>query len=109
MQIGVQNPAEVSETSLVEFDRFYRVNVLGTLHCMQSVSKAMKKQTPITVPGRNRDRDAGRGVIVNLGSSNSFVATHHITQYTTSKHAVLGLTRNAGKLSHLTSFIPHVP
>lgn len=97
LQVGVQEAREVAEASLEEFDRFWRINVRGLLHCVQSVSKAMKQQTVITVAGRNGPRDVGRGVIINLGSCNSYVATQHIVQYTTSKHAVLGMTRNAGQ------------
>jgi NAD(P)-dependent dehydrogenase (short-subunit alcohol dehydrogenase family) len=87
----------VSECSLDEFDKFYRINVCGTLHCVREVSLAMKKQSPLIAHGRNGPRDVGRGVIINLGSCNSYVATPHIVQYTTSKHAVLGLTKNAGE------------
>ena len=97
LQVGVQETREVAEASLEEFDRFWHVNVRGLLHCVQAVSKAMKQQPVITVAGRNGPRDVGRGVIINLGSCSSYVATHHIVQYTTSKHAVLGLTRNAGQ------------
>ncbi|KAL9123284.1 MAG: hypothetical protein Q9187_000156 [Circinaria calcarea] len=93
--VGVREPREVAEASIEEFDLFWRVNVRGVLHCVQAVSKVMKQQSPITIAGRNGPRDVGRGVIINLGSCNSYVATHHIVQYTTSKHAVLGLTRNA--------------
>lgn len=39
----------------------------------------------------------GRGVIVHLGSASSFVATPCMVQYTTAKHALIGLTKNAGK------------
>lgn len=96
-QVGVQEPREVAKASLVEFNAFWRVNVCGTLHCVQAVTEAMKQQAPRTIAGRNGPRDVGRGVIINLGSCNSYVATQHIVQYTTSKHAVLGLTRNAGE------------
>ena len=57
----------------------------------------MKNQEVASVNGRNGPRDIGRGVIINLGSCNSYVATPNIVQYTASKHAVLGMTRNAGK------------
>lgn len=40
-------------------------------------------------------RQIGRGVIINLGSCNSVMATPKLTPYTTAKHAILGLTRNA--------------
>lgn len=69
----------------------------GVLHCVQAVCKVMKKQDLVTVPGRLGPRDAGRGVIINMGSCSSYIATRNIVQYTTSKHAVLGLTRNAGE------------
>lgn len=82
-----------------EFERFYRVNVLGTMHCVKVVGAAMRKQTPLIIQGRNGERNPGRGAIVNLGSSNSYIATRDIVQYTTSKHAVLGITRNAGMFS----------
>jgi NAD(P)-dependent dehydrogenase (short-subunit alcohol dehydrogenase family) len=87
----------VAEASLDEFDRFFKVNVKGTLLCVRTVSAVMKNQEPLVLAGRSGPREAGRGVIVNLGSCNSYVATPHIVQYTSSKHAVLGLTRNAGE------------
>ena len=58
----------------------------------------MQTQPPLTDTGRNGPYEVGRGSIVNLGSCNSLAATKDIVQYTTSKHAVLGLTRNAGKI-----------
>lgn len=57
----------------------------------------MKGQEKQVIQGRNGPRDGGRGVIVNIGSCASYVATPNIVQYTTAKHAVLGMTRNAGK------------
>ena len=48
-------------------------------------------------------------MIVNMGSCSSYVATPQLTQYTTSKHAVLGLTRNAGTLIHFGSVMDKRP
>ncbi|KAJ3561617.1 hypothetical protein NPX13_g8873 [Xylaria arbuscula] len=93
--VGVQKPAPTEDADLDEMNRFWRVNVLGTLNCMKAVTKVMKKQAVRTCTSRGRTRDVGRGVIINLGSANSYVPTPNILQYTTSKHAVLGLTRNA--------------
>lgn len=94
----MENPAEVAEASLKEFDHFYRVNVRGSLIATKIVSAAMKQQEPLSpIIGRNGPRSRGRGSIVLLGSCNSYVATPNIVQYTAAKHAVLGLTRNAGK------------
>lgn len=64
----------------------------------RALSAAMKKQDLKIVNTSNSRRGATRGVIVNMGSCSSHVATPQLGQYTTSKHAVLGLTRNAGKL-----------
>jgi NAD(P)-dependent dehydrogenase (short-subunit alcohol dehydrogenase family) len=57
----------------------------------------MKAQEPRTTASRGRVRDVGKGVFVNLGSGNSYMATPDIVQYTTSKHAVIGLTKSAGE------------
>ncbi|TAQ85505.1 hypothetical protein B7494_g6166 [Chlorociboria aeruginascens] len=95
--VGVQDPQSVSNASMSEFQRFFDVNVKGTLHCIKAISREMKKQQPLIISSRSKSegRDCGRGVIINLGSSNSYVATPNIVQYTASKHAVLGITRNA--------------
>ncbi|PWY76510.1 3-oxoacyl-reductase [Aspergillus sclerotioniger CBS 115572] len=93
--VGVREPRYVVDASMEEFDQFYRVNVLGTMHCVKTVGAVMCQQAPMTVLGRTGERNAGRGAIVNIGSANSYMATRGIVQYTTSKHAVLGITRNA--------------
>ncbi|THV53465.1 hypothetical protein BGAL_0050g00320 [Botrytis galanthina] len=93
--VGVEEPEEVANASLAEFERFWNVNVKGTLLCLKAESLAMKKQDAITIPSRSGGRDIGRGVIINLGSCNSYMATPKIVQYTSSKHAVLGMTKNA--------------
>jgi len=92
----VEDPKEVSEVSLKEFERFWTVNVKGTLLCMRAVTAAMKRQESVSIQSRNGLRSVGRGVIINLGSCNSYMATPGITQYTTAKHAVIGMTKNAG-------------
>lgn len=68
------------------------VNVFGMFLCTRAQSAAMVKQDVKPVSERGN-----RGVIVNMGSCSSFVATPMMGQYTSSKHAVLGLTRNAGQ------------
>jgi NAD(P)-dependent dehydrogenase (short-subunit alcohol dehydrogenase family) len=86
----------LEDISLEEWDRVNRVNVNGILHCMQAVGKAMKSQPRIKFSGRDRSRDGGKGSIVNIGSIHSFLSAPGTAQYTTSKHAMLGLTRSAG-------------
>ena len=95
-KIGVQAPAEIAEASVSEFQRFLDVNVLGMFLCTRALSAAMKKQELRAVSKTNAKRGSTRGVIVNMGSCSGFVATPMLSQYTTSKHAVLGLTKNAG-------------
>ncbi|RYP20628.1 hypothetical protein DL765_002699 [Monosporascus sp. GIB2] len=108
--VGVENPRIVSEASVPEFQRFFDINVKGTLHCLKAVSSQMRTQAPRILPSRSNSdgRNCGRGSIINLGSSNSYVATRHVVQYTTSKHAVLGMTRNAGK-RYIKSSVVQVP
>ncbi|PQE34037.1 Short-chain dehydrogenase reductase SDR protein [Rutstroemia sp. NJR-2017a WRK4] len=93
--VGVEHPLEVAEASVAEFERFWNVNVKGTLLCLKAESAAMKKQDIVTVPTRSGPRNIGRGTIINLGSCNSYMATPKIVQYTSAKHAVLGMTKNA--------------
>ncbi|RYP79505.1 hypothetical protein DL769_002924 [Monosporascus sp. CRB-8-3] len=94
--IGVQKHLPIEDADLTEMDRFWQVNVLGTFNCIQAVTKVMKQQSVKKICSRSREREVGRGVILNLGSCNSYIATPNIVQYTTSKHAVIGLTKNAG-------------
>lgn len=94
--VGVQKHLSIEETDLAEMNRFWQINVIGTFNCIQAVARVMKTQTIATVTNnRGKAREVGRGVILNLGSANSYMATAHITQYTTTKHAVIGLTKNA--------------
>ncbi|KAA8644344.1 SDR family NAD(P)-dependent oxidoreductase [Aspergillus tanneri] len=93
--LGVQSPLEIAEASGEEMDRSWSVNVKGTFFCLKAVSAAMKRQDVLTVPSRAGTREIGRGVIIALGSCNSYVATPRIVQYTTAKHALLGMVKNA--------------
>ncbi|KAK5996477.1 Short-chain dehydrogenase srdC [Cladobotryum mycophilum] len=93
--IGVKKPLPVEDADVEEMNRFWQVNVIGTFNCIQAVAKQMKKQSVATTTSRGRVREVGRGVIINLGSINSYIATPDIVQYATSKHAVIGLTKNA--------------
>ncbi|KAL9029880.1 MAG: hypothetical protein Q9180_006975 [Flavoplaca navasiana] len=95
--IGVRTPASIAEASVPEFQRFMDVNVFGMFLCTRALSRVMKVQSPRPASEGNPRRGETRGAIVNMGSCSSFVATPLLGQYTTSKHAVLGLTRNAGK------------
>ncbi|KAL4993012.1 oxidoreductase [Aspergillus recurvatus] len=95
--IGIQRHQPVEEVTLDEMNRFWQVNVIGTLNCIQAVARVMKQQSVMaTTSLSGRAREAGRGAILNVASCNSYMAVPHILPYTTAKHAVLGLTKNAG-------------
>ena len=68
------------------FDRMQAVNVRGVFLCMKHEIMAMLDNEPV---------DGARGAIVNIASTNSFRPQHDQPAYTTSKHAVIGLTRSA--------------
>ncbi len=95
--VGVQKPLPIEEADTAEMNRFWQVNVMGTFNCVRAVTKVMKGQSILKVSSRGGERECGRGVILNLGSCNSYCATPNIVQYTTAKHAVIGLTKNAGE------------
>ena len=61
--------------------KMFDVNVFGVIHCLQAELRHMVK--------------AGRGSIVNTASVSGVHAVPNISIYTTTKHAVIGLTRAA--------------
>ncbi|WP_454833190.1 glucose 1-dehydrogenase [Pseudomonas veronii] len=87
LDFAVNNAAigmETDELPLVPeavFDRIMAVNVKGVFLCLQQEIRQMALQ--------------GKGAIVNIASVNSYRPQNRQTVYTASKHAVLGLTRNA--------------
>ncbi|RCI12011.1 hypothetical protein L249_1079 [Ophiocordyceps polyrhachis-furcata BCC 54312] len=93
--IGVEQPRGIAEADPTEFSRFLRVHVDGSFFLTRSVSSVMQRQEPKQVGSSSSGRGVSRGSIVVLGSGSSFVATPSMVQYTTAKHAVLGLTKNA--------------
>ncbi|RYP07694.1 hypothetical protein DL764_002356 [Monosporascus ibericus] len=96
--IGVQKAAQVAEADAAEFRRFMDINVTGTLLATRAASAIMMAQDPLPVTQRVEGalpRGDTRGVIVLMGSASSFVSTPGMVQYTTSKHAVLGIAKNS--------------
>jgi NAD(P)-dependent dehydrogenase (short-subunit alcohol dehydrogenase family) len=63
------------------FDRLVAVNIKGVFLCMKHEIRQMLKQ--------------GGGAIVNIASTNAFRPQLNMSVYTATKHAVVGLTRNA--------------
>lgn len=77
---GIQEYASVTETSEEEWDRVLGVNLKGAFLCAKHAIPAMQR--------------SGAGVIVNVASVQSFVTQRNVAAYTTSKSALLGLTRS---------------
>ncbi|OJJ02171.1 hypothetical protein ASPVEDRAFT_132994 [Aspergillus versicolor CBS 583.65] len=93
--IGVETPGAIAEADIAEFRRFLKVHVDGTFLVTRAVSAVMKHQEPKQNGSAGSGRGSSRGSIVILGSGASLVATPGVVQYTTAKHAVLGLAKNA--------------
>lgn len=93
--------ARIAELPIDEFDNVINVNMKGTMLCTRAVSRAMLTQEPRKFQGRYGKRSLGRGSIVNLGSDNSYLVVPGKTSYTTAKHAVIGITKSAGRHAFL--------
>ncbi|CAJ2505664.1 Uu.00g130580.m01.CDS01 [Anthostomella pinea] len=93
--IGVTLAVEVAETQTAELTRFLDVNVTGTFNVTRDITALMKSQDPKSYEAPGQGRGPTRGSIVIMGSAASFAAQRNMVQYTTSKHAVLGLMKNA--------------
>ncbi len=79
---GVLDPGpDISETSMENFDRHYRVNQLGVFLGMRAVAGPMKR--------------AGSGSIVNLSSIGGHRGYANQIGYSTTKWAVRGMTKCA--------------
>ncbi len=78
---GVFSNHLAHEMPIAEFDRVLGINVRGSYLCAQAALRQM--------------RAAGRGVIVNVASVDAMVTSAEgLTHYTTSKHAIAGMTRS---------------
>ncbi len=76
---GIAHVGNALNTTSADFERLFRVNVLGVHHCTQAVLPSMIAH--------------GGGAIVNLASIASFVALKDRWAYSMTKGAVLSMTR----------------
>jgi NAD(P)-dependent dehydrogenase (short-subunit alcohol dehydrogenase family) len=83
------------------FDKTFAVNTRGTMLVLRGVTKVMAGQEPGTLysPRHNSTRSLGRGSIVVLASVSAYFAGAGMMPYSSSKHAVIGITKTAGILS----------
>lgn len=86
---GIQRYSTVTETSEEEWDLVMNVNLKGAFFCAKHTIPSMLK--------------AGKGVVVNVSSVQAFVSQQKVAPYTTSKTALLGLTRSIA-----VDYSPHV-
>lgn len=77
---GVQRYGTVTETSEDLWDEVMNVNLKSAFLCAQAALPSMVER--------------GRGVVVNVASVQSFITQQNVAAYTTSKTALLGLTRS---------------
>ncbi|KAI2625945.1 NAD(P)-binding protein [Hypoxylon sp. NC1633] len=84
------------ETDPDDYDRVLGINTKGVFLVTRAVAKVMQSQEPVSVDlGRHGCRNVGRGSIVNVYSAMALVAVPAKAPYTTSKHAITGLTKAA--------------
>ncbi|KAJ5132048.1 hypothetical protein N7448_006206 [Penicillium atrosanguineum] len=85
--------AAFAETA--DWQRILDVNLNGTFYVLRAAARIMLKQEPIrsVIDGRPLQR----GSIVNFSSIQGLVGITLSTAYTTTKHAVIGLTRTASE------------
>jgi NAD(P)-dependent dehydrogenase (short-subunit alcohol dehydrogenase family) len=77
---GIQHYGTVTETSEQEWDRVLGINLKSAFLCSKAAIPSMMAR--------------GRGVIINVASVQAFLSQHRVAPYTTSKTALLGLTRS---------------
>lgn len=76
---GIAHVAPFEATSVADWERVFRVNVLGAVLCSQQVLPKMV------------ERKSGR--IVNIASTAGLKGYTRLSAYTASKHALIGMTR----------------
>lgn len=96
-KVGVKTARPTAEASVSEFINIQNINVTGTFLVVRASLAIMKAQEARPNFPEMPSRGTTRGTVVALGSVLSLGATAHLMQYTTSKHAVLGLIKSAGK------------
>ncbi|KAH8783247.1 hypothetical protein F5883DRAFT_538165 [Diaporthe sp. PMI_573] len=84
----------IAKASFADFKHLLDVNVNGTFLFTSLMSAAMETQELKQV-SQDPARGGSRGSIVNLASVSSFMAVANMVQYTSCKHAIIGLTKTA--------------
>ncbi len=77
---GIQHYARITETTEEEWDQVMNINLKSAFLCAKHAIPFMQK--------------AGSGVVVNVSSVQAMMSQNNVCPYTTSKTAMLGLTRS---------------
>ncbi|MBI4581579.1 MAG: glucose 1-dehydrogenase [Planctomycetes bacterium] len=77
---GIQAYGKVNDTTEAEWDRVLAVNLKSAFLCARQAIPSMLAR--------------GQGVVINVASAQSFMSQANVAAYTTSKTALLGLTRS---------------
>ena len=77
---GIQHYGTVVSTSEAEWDRVLSINLKSAFLCAKYVIPSMQR--------------LGKGTVVNVASVQSYHSQQNVAPYTTSKSAMLGLTRS---------------
>jgi len=77
---GILSYYTVTESTSEQWDRVMEINLRSAFLCAKYAIPSMQKK--------------GKGVVVNLSSAQAFVSQASVAAYTTSKTAILGLTRS---------------
>jgi NAD(P)-dependent dehydrogenase (short-subunit alcohol dehydrogenase family) len=77
---GIQRYSTITETSEDEWDLVMNVNLKSAFLCSKYAIPSMQKK--------------GKGVVINVSSVQAFITQKKVAPYTTSKTAMLGLTRS---------------
>jgi NAD(P)-dependent dehydrogenase (short-subunit alcohol dehydrogenase family) len=76
---GIGHVGDLATTTAADLDRLYAVNVRGVFNCCKAFAPAMIER--------------GRGSVINMASIGGIVAVRQRLAYTTTKFAVVGLTK----------------
>jgi NAD(P)-dependent dehydrogenase (short-subunit alcohol dehydrogenase family) len=93
--IAIKHEGGAAFATTPDFKRVIDINLMGSFFVLRAAAKIMLKQDPIlsVIDGRPLQR----GSIVNFGSIQGVVGITLSTAYTTSKHAIIGLTRTSSE------------
>jgi NAD(P)-dependent dehydrogenase (short-subunit alcohol dehydrogenase family) len=86
---GIVKYATVTEASEEDWDLILNINLKGAFLCAKHCIPSMLKK--------------GKGVVINVASVQAFISQQKVAAYTTSKSALLGLTRSIA-----VDYAPHI-